>query len=101
MSGGKILAHSTAGHLSLNPDVRIYDIRAGQQGGDDIAPIFPARINGKPWTKEQSAEFRRLYMQWRGVLHKPNGRWDVLGMSKDQLYQLIQQTAPYVPGALP
>ncbi len=93
--GGQMFAHTTAGHLSMNPDARLFEIGREKNGGLDIAPIFPKPPAGRRWTKIENDAFRLRYRKWRGVLHLPFGRWQILGMDWLQINRLIDLTDPY------
>lgn len=81
MKGGKIFAHTSAGHLSRNPEARVYEIKAGVLGGTDVAPRM---------------ESKDLYARWRGLLHTPTGRWQVATMADDDIEQLARSCQPWV-----
>lgn len=79
MSGGMVLAHSSAGHLSRNPETRMFRI-ADERGGYDVAPL---------------AKDRDLYRRFRGLLHTPNGRWEIATMDGPAIEAKARACEPY------
>lgn len=80
MRGGTMLSHASAGHLSRNPETRIFSLEPGAVGGYDIAPV------GKD---------RDLYRRWRGLLHTPNGRWEIATMPAAAIEDAARKCEPY------
>ncbi len=80
MRGGKIFAHTSAGHLSRNPDARVFEIRPGEAGGLDICP------------RSKNAD---AYRRWRGLLHTQTGRWEIATMSHAEIEAAAARCEPY------
>lgn len=80
MSGGKIYSHWTAGHLSRNPDARVFEIHRGAVGGLDVLPLRDGRDG---------------YKRWRGYLHTPDGRWRVATMTHTEVVAEAMKCEPY------
>lgn len=79
MEGGSVLSHWTAGHLSRNPDVRIFPICVGTAGAD----VLPLR------------DGRDGYARWRGFLHTPTGRWEAATMTHAECVAAAMRCEPY------
>lgn len=80
MSGGKILAHASPGHLSRSPDVRIFEIAEGEKGGAQVCDL---------------SKNKDMYRRFRGLLHTPNGRWEIATKSAAQIEVMAALCQPY------
>lgn len=80
--GTWMLTHTTAGHLSRNPDVRMYRIEPNIGGGVDVCV--------------RTKESRDLYRRFRGLLHTPTGRWDISAMSPEEIEAAAARCDPWV-----
>lgn len=89
-----ILTHRTAGHLSRNPDVRIYDVERGALGGADVCLRIPLDPKATPAAKTAAVD---LYKRFRGLLHTPNGRWEIADMTAAEIETAARACKPYVP----
>lgn len=90
--GGQMFCHTTPGHLSRNPDVRLYRIASGEMGGVDVCPLYPELPAGVKRTIKMRSESRELYQRWRGVLHLQDGRWQVCTMPLPAIMDLVRVT---------
>lgn len=91
MEGGYVFAHSSKGHLSMNPDVRMYRIGTKEAGGVDIAPLFvPLGEKDKRSPAKRKAD-RSLYLKWRSMLHDGNRRWEIPEMTPEILRVEIER----------
>jgi hypothetical protein len=91
--GTTMLTHRTAGHLSLNPDVRIFTVSADAKGGAD--PCLRIPLDPKA-SKEEKAAAVDLYRRFRGLLHSPTGRWEIADMTAAAIVATARTCEPYV-----
>jgi hypothetical protein len=91
--GSHMLTHRTPGHLARNPDVRVFRVDRAALGGDDVALRYP--LNPKASEAERTAAWD-LYRRFRGLLHTPNGRWEIADLEKAEIERRAALCAPYV-----
>ncbi len=62
-------------------------------GGDDVCLAYP--LDRKASAAVRAAHWD-LYRRFRGLLHTPNGRWEIADLGKAEIERRAALCAPYV-----
>lgn len=90
--GTWMLTHRTLGHLSRNPDVRMYRVAPNILGGVEVCLRTPLSPKA---TKEEKTAALDLYRRFRSLLHSSTGRWDISAMSPTEIEAAARLCEPY------